>query len=87
MQHDELLTEVFELFKIVPDYDLGIMRLGQDLFYLTQSVLQKTKAIFIKEQPLLLLVQGDTTSSMAAALSAFYLGVAHRAHRSRFAYR
>ena len=48
MQHDELLTEVFELFKIVPDYDLGIMRLGQDLFYLTQSVLQKLKPFLLK---------------------------------------
>lgn len=75
MQHDELLTEVFDLFGVKPDFDLGIMRLGQDLFYLTQSILQKTKEIFLREKPSLVLVQGDTTSSMAAALSAFYSGI------------
>jgi UDP-N-acetylglucosamine 2-epimerase (non-hydrolysing) len=75
MQHDELLLEVFELFEVKPDFDLSIMRLGQDLFYLTQSILQKTKEIFIKVKPSLVLVQGDTTSTMAAALSAFYLGI------------
>lgn len=75
MQHDHLLTEVLELFNIQPDVDLGIMRLGQDLFYVTQSVLQKTKELFSRIQPSLVLVQGDTTSSMAAALAAFYLRI------------
>lgn len=75
MQHDELLTEVFELFGVKPDFDLGIMRLGQDLFYLTQSILQKTKELFIQHKPSLVIVQGDTTSTCAAALSAFYLHI------------
>ena len=75
MQHDQLLTEVLELFNIVPDSALKIMRPKQDLFYLTQSVLQKTKELFIKEKPCMVLVQGDTTSSMAAALAAFYLRI------------
>ncbi len=75
MQHDELLTEVLDLFGVQPDVDLGVMRLGQDLFYLTQSILQKTKEVFMSADPSLVLVQGDTTSTYAAALSAFYLGI------------
>lgn len=74
-QHDELVNEVYDLFNIKPDFDLAIMRQGQDLFYLTQSVLQKTKELFIRVQPSLVIVQGDTTSAMAAALAAFYLGI------------
>jgi len=75
MQHDGMLTQVFDLFGVKPDSDLGIMRLGQDLFYLTQSILQKTKELFIALKPRMVIVQGDTTSSMAAALSAFYLNI------------
>jgi len=75
MQHDQLLTDVLTIFGIVPDYSLDIMRLGQDLFYITQSVLQKTKHIYADIKPSLVLVQGDTTSSMAAALAAFYLHI------------
>ncbi len=75
MQHSHLLTEVFELFDIVPDISLNIMRQGQDLFYLTQAVLQKTKEVFLSVHPSLVVVQGDTTSSMAASLAAFYLNI------------
>ena len=75
MQHTQLLDEVFELFDIVPDISLNIMRQGQDLFYLTQAVLQKTKEVFLAKHPCLVVVQGDTTSSMAASLAAFYLGI------------
>jgi UDP-N-acetylglucosamine 2-epimerase (non-hydrolysing) len=75
MQHGELLEQVLPLFGICPDYSLDIMRPGQDLFYLTHAVLQKTKEVFIRENPALVIVQGDTTSTMAAALSAFYLQV------------
>ncbi len=75
MQHTQLLSEVFELFNIVPDITLNIMRQGQDLFYLTQAVLQKTKEVFLSVHPSLVVVQGDTTSSMAASLAAFYLGI------------
>ncbi len=75
MQHNQLLTEVLDLFEITPDISLNIMRSGQDLFYLTQAVLQKTKETFLAVQPSLILVQGDTTSSMAAAMAAFYLGI------------
>lgn len=74
-QHTDLLDEVFKLFEIEPDIRLDIMRPGQDLFYVTQAVLQKTKEVFLSVQPSLVLVQGDTTSSMAASLAAFYLGI------------
>ena len=75
LQHDQLLMELFDLFQIVPDYNLNIMRLGQDLFYLTQAILQKTKELFVRIQPSLVMVQGDTTSAMAASLAAFYLHI------------
>ena len=75
LQHTELLTEVFDLFAVEPDYSLDIMRPGQDLFYITQSVLQKTKELFMRISPSLVVVQGDTTSGMAAGMSAFYLKI------------
>lgn len=75
MQHDQLLSEVFDLFGVKPDIDLSVMRLGQDLFYLTQSILQKTKEVFTRVNPAMVVVQGDTTSTMAAALAAFYLKI------------
>lgn len=75
MQHDQLLYDVLDLFQIVPDVDLGVMRIGQDLFYVTQTLLQKMKQFFQKVQPSLVLVQGDTTSTMAASMAAFYLKI------------
>lgn len=75
MQQDKLLAEVFNLFGIAADYYLDNVHSSLDPFYITQTVLQKTKDIFRSLNPLLVLVQGDTTSSMAAALAAFYLGI------------
>lgn len=75
MQHDQLLYDVLNLFGIVPDVDLGVMRIGQDLFYVTQTLLQKMKQFLQQTQPSLVLVQGDTTSTMAAAMAAFYLKI------------
>lgn len=75
MQHDQLLCEVFNLFGITPDIDLGIMRINQDLFYITQSLLQKSKELYQRINPSLVLVQGDTTSTMACALAAFYMRI------------
>ncbi len=71
-QHDQLLTEVFELFGVKPDYELKVMKPGQDLFYITSTVLDRIKAVFAEVDPTLVLVQGDTTTVMAAALGAFY---------------
>ncbi len=74
-QHNQLAQQVLDLFDVVPDLDLKIMQLGQDPFYVTQAVLQKTKDLFMQTKPSCVLVQGDTTSAMAAALAAFYLKV------------
>jgi len=74
-QHSNLLDEVFDLFEVIPDFRLDIMKPAQDLFHITYEGLYKTKAVFLKVNPPLVLVQGDTTSSMSAALAAFYLGI------------
>lgn len=75
LQHGHLLTEVLDLFSIKPDITLHVGRHGQDLFYLTQVILQKTKELFSTIRPSLVVVQGDTTTSMATALAAFYLQI------------
>ena len=74
-QHSTLLDEVFQLFEVIPDYQLDLMKPAQDLFHITAEGLYKIKNILLKVNPLLVLVQGDTTSSMSAALAAFYLKI------------
>lgn len=74
-QHREMLDQVLECFGIVPDHDLGIMRAGQDLFDLTARCLTELRPVLAAEKPDTVLVQGDTTTVMAAALAAFYLGI------------
>ena len=74
-QHMQLLQQVLDVFNVKPDFNLNIMQEDQDLFHVTQSVLEKTKQIFIKIEPSLVVVQGDTTTSMVAAMSAFYLKI------------
>ncbi len=74
-QHNELLSEVFDLFDIIPDFQLDIMRSGQDLFHVTNAVLERVKKVFNEVDPSLVMVQGDTTSTMAAALAAFYMHI------------
>lgn len=71
-QHREMLDQVLELFGIVPDYDLDLMRPGQTLSGLTARVFTKLDAVIAHEQPDWVLVQGDTTTVMAASLVAFY---------------
>jgi UDP-N-acetylglucosamine 2-epimerase (non-hydrolysing) len=74
-QHREMLDQKLEVFKIKPQYDLDIMQHDQDLFHVTSAVLNKIKPVLIKEQPDVLLVQGDTTTTFAASLAAFYLKI------------
>lgn len=74
-QHREMLDQKLEVFGITPDYDLDIMQHDQDLFYVTTSVLEEIKPILLKEKPDVLLVQGDTTTTFAASLAAFYLKI------------
>jgi UDP-N-acetylglucosamine 2-epimerase (non-hydrolysing) len=71
-QHREMLDQVLSLFEIRPDYDLDIMRQGQDLYGITTEVLLRLKDLFRTVRPDLILVQGDTTTTFAASLSAFY---------------
>ena len=71
-QHRFLLDQVLDLFEIKPDFDLDIMSIGQDLTEITCLILQKLKNIFSKFKPDIILVNGDTTSSLAASLSAYY---------------
>jgi len=74
-QHSELLQQVCDLFKVTPDFNLGVMKKNQDLFYLTQIILEKTKEVYLKTNPSIVIVHGDTTTTMASALAAFYLQI------------
>lgn len=74
-QHRQMLDQVLELFEIKPDYDLNIMKPNQTLFDITSNVLLNLKPILEKENPDIILVQGDTTTVFAASLAAFYLKI------------
>lgn len=71
-QHREMLDQVLQIFEIHPDYDLNIMKQGQDLYDVTARVLVGMRDILDKVRPDIVLVHGDTTTSTAAALAAFY---------------
>ena len=71
-QHREMLDQVLELFEIIPDYDLNLMKPGQDLYDITSNVLLGMKNILEDFKPDIVLVHGDTTTTSATALSAFY---------------
>ena len=71
-QHREMLDQVLKIFDIKPDYDLNIMKQGQDLYDVTARVLTGMRDVFKECKPDVVLVHGDTTTSTAAALAAFY---------------
>lgn len=71
-QHREMLDQVLHIFEIKPDYDLNIMKQGQDLYDVTARVLTGMRDVLKEAQPDVVLVHGDTTTSTAAALAAFY---------------
>ena len=71
-QHREMLDQVLELFEIVPDYDLNLMKPGQDLYDITSNVLLGMKDVLSGFKPDVVLVHGDTTTTSATSLSAFY---------------
>ena len=71
-QHRQMLDQVLTLFDIIPDYDLNIMKQGQDLYDITARVLTGMRDVLAKARPDVVLVHGDTTTSTAAALAAFY---------------
>ncbi len=71
-QHREMLDQVLKIFEITPDYDLNIMKQGQDLYDVTSRVLLGMRDVLNEVKPDVVLVHGDTTTSTAAALAAFY---------------
>ncbi|MBN1549195.1 UDP-N-acetylglucosamine 2-epimerase (non-hydrolyzing) [Candidatus Babeliales bacterium] len=74
-QHTDLLQEVFDVFAIQPDVHLRIGKAGQDLFHINEAVLRECKKLYVAVQPSLVLVEGDTTTIMAAGLAAFYMHI------------
>lgn len=74
-QHRQMLDQVLELFQIRPDHDLNVMTPNQDLFDITVRILESLKDVLKLEQPDLILVHGDTTTTFAASLAAYYLKI------------
>ena len=74
-QHRKMLDQVLDIFNIRPDYDLNIMQPGQDLYDITASVLLGLKNVLSEIKPDMVLVHGDTTTTMTATLAAFYAGI------------
>lgn len=74
-QHREMLKQVLDAFNLEPEFDLAIMRNGQTLFDITTGVMNGMKEILEKERPDVVLVHGDTTTTFATGLAAFYLGI------------
>ena len=75
-QHREMLDQVLELFEIKPDYDLNLMKQGQDLYDITVNVLLGMRDVLIDFNPDIVLVHGDTTTTSASALASFYQQIA-----------
>lgn len=71
-QHREMLDQVLELFEIQPDFDLNVMKSGQDLTDITVRILQALQAVFAEYRPDIVLVHGDTTTTFATALACYY---------------
>lgn len=71
-QHREMLDQVLRLFEIQPDHDLNVMKPGQDLFDITANILIGMKSVLAAERPDLVLVHGDTSTTLAASLAAYY---------------
>ena len=71
-QHREMLDQVLSIFEIEPEFDLNIMKAGQDLFDITSNVLSGLKKVFDDFRPDIVLVHGDTTTSFTTSLAAFY---------------
>lgn len=74
-QHRQMLDQVLKIFEIVPDIDLDVMKPQQDLFDVTKNVLQGMKSVFGDHKPDIVLVHGDTTTTLATAMAGFYAGV------------
>ena len=74
-QHRQMLDQVLEVFGVVPDYDLSIMKAKQTLFDVTISILEKIKSVLEEEKPDIVLVHGDTSTTFVTALACFYMQI------------
>lgn len=74
-QHREMLRQVLDAFGVEPDYDLAVMKNQQTLFDITAAILERIRPVLEKEQPSLVLVHGDTSTTFAAALACFYMQI------------
>ncbi len=74
-QHKQMLEQVLNVFKVVPDYDLSIMKGNQSLFSITVDILERIQAVLQKESPDIVLVHGDTSTTFVTALSCFYMQI------------
>lgn len=74
-QHEQMLDQVLDIFHVVPEYNLHIMKENQSLFDITTSVLKNIKSVLEKEKPDLVLVHGDTSTAFSTALASFYLNI------------
>ena len=74
-QHRQMLDQVLETFKVVPDYDLSIMKDRQTLFDVTTNILNRIREVLEKEKPDVVLVHGDTSTTFVTALACFYLQI------------
>jgi UDP-N-acetylglucosamine 2-epimerase (non-hydrolysing) len=74
-QHREMLDQVLHTFRVKPDYDLNVMKSQQTLFDVTAAILERLRPVLEKEQPDVVLVHGDVTTTFAAALCCFYLRI------------
>jgi len=72
-QHRQMLDQVLQIFNVVPDYNLSIMKNKQTLFDITQNILGKMKKVLEKARPYVVLVHGDTSITFVTSLAAFYL--------------
>ena len=74
-QHREMLDQVNDFFKIIPDYDLDVMKSNQDLFDITVEILNNLKPVLINYSPDVVIIQGDTTTVLATSLACYYLKI------------
>ncbi|WP_195395995.1 non-hydrolyzing UDP-N-acetylglucosamine 2-epimerase [Holdemania sp. 1001302B_160321_E10] len=74
-QHKEMLSSVLDVFKIIPDYNLHVMKDNQTLFDITISILERIKEVLEKERPNLVLVHGDTSTTFVSSLACYYLQI------------
>ena len=74
-QHRQMLDQVLSVFKVIPDYDLSIMKENQTLFDVTITILDRMRIVLTQVKPDIVLVHGDTTTTFATALACFYLQI------------